>query len=204
MSSGQLHLIIGPMFAGKSTELIRKYRHYKLMDKRILVVNHIWNSRFGLSGVSTHDLVQMDASNVITTNNLQEIYNYLENIDVVFIEELQFFESSKHIITNLVDVHHKIIIASGLDGSAEREPMGDVLTLIPHADTVQRLSALCAVCRDGTPAIFSSRIQSPENSNVDVGGSEKYTALCRKHFLAAHPELLQCSDVNARKSTVGM
>ncbi len=184
-----LHLIIGPMFAGKSTELIRKYRHYSLMEKRILVVNHVWNNRYGFHGVSTHDSVHISLNNTITINDLNDIYSRIHDFDVIFIEELQFFENAKTIIPNLVDTHEKIVIASGLDGSAERAPMGDVLALIPHADTVERITALCILCKNGTPAIFSSRIHTPENSIVDIGAEDKYQALCRRHFLDKNPSL---------------
>lgn len=186
-----LHLIVGPMFAGKSTELIRRFRMHRFMGQRILVVNHVWNQRYNSSQVTTHDLLQIEHDLLHTTDRLASILTYpgLEGIDTIFIEELQFFEDAYDVVTHLVDTCGKQVIASGLDGSAEREPMGDVLRLVPHADTVNRVVALCQVCRDGTPGIFSSRLVSDTTAVVDVGAADKYEALCRRHFLTRHPEL---------------
>lgn len=187
-----LHLILGPMFAGKSTELIRQFNLHKFMGRQILVVNHSWNQRYNSSSVTTHDSSCIEHDHVITTECLRDIYSYpnIEHFDVILIEELQFFKDAFDVITNLVETHQKTIIASGLNGSAERVPMGDVSVLIPFADTTIVLHALCKKCRDGTPGIFSSRKKerSDESTDVDVGADDKYEALCRKHFLEEHPE----------------
>ena len=189
-----LHLILGPMFAGKSTELIRQFNLHKFMGRQILVVNHSWNQRYNSSSVTTHDSSCIEHDHVITTECLHDIYAYpnLEAFDVILIEELQFFKDAYSVITNLVEAHNKTVIASGLNGSAERKPMGDVSILIPFADSTIVLHALCKKCRDGTPGVFSSRIviRSDETTDVDVGAADKYEALCRKHFLQEHPELL--------------
>ncbi len=185
-----LHLIIGPMFAGKSTELIRQFKLHKFMGRRILVVNHSWNQRYGSTSVTTHDSSIIEHEHVMTSEFLNDIYSYpdFKNFDVILVEELQFFTDAFDVITNLVETHHKTLICSGLDGSAERKPMGDVLRLIPYSDTTIKIHALCKKCRDGTPGIFSSRINE-HTQDVDVGSDDKYEALCRTHFLQEHPEL---------------
>ena len=190
-----LHLILGPMFAGKSTELIRQFNLHKFMGRQILVVNHSWNQRYNSSSVTTHDSSCIEHDHVITTECLHDLYSYpnFEQFDVILIEELQFFKDAYEVITNVVEAHNKTIIASGLNGSAERLPMGDVSSLIPFADTTIILHALCKRCRDGTPGIFSSRrqLRSNESTDIDVGADDKYEALCRKHFLDDHPELIR-------------
>ena len=187
-----LHLILGPMFAGKSTELIRQFNLHKFMGRQILVVNHSWNQRYNSSSVTTHDSSCIEHEHVITTECLHDIYNYpnIEYFDVILIEELQFFKDAFDIVTHLVETHIKTVIASGLNGSAERVPMGDISYLIPFADTTVVLHALCKRCCDGTPGIFSSRrqIRSDDSTDIDVGADDKYEALCRKHFLDDHPE----------------
>lgn len=184
-----LELIIGPMFAGKSSELIRQFNRFKTLQRKILVVNHIWNNRYNTFSVSTHDQNCIIHDSILTTDKLQKIledpqFNFY---DVIIIEELQFFSDAFEVITHITDNYEKKIIAAGLDGSSEREPIGDVLRLIPYANKVKKISALCKDCNDGTPGIYSSKMIN--SSLFDVGSTDKYETLCRHHFLRKHPEL---------------
>jgi thymidine kinase len=179
--NGYLELIIGPMYAGKSTELIRIINRYKCLNKKIIVINHSYNNRYGSSGLTTHNLEKIDKC--IILENLsdleKDIFDYSE---VIIIEELQFFNDAYYNIIDWCDNHHKIVIAAGLDGDFLRNPFGDILNLIPHSDKITKLSALCKKCGDGTLAHFTKRIT--ENSEKTLVGSDgMYEALCRKHYL---------------------
>jgi thymidine kinase len=74
-------------------------------------------------------------------------------------------------------------VIAGLDGTSERKPFGDLLRLIPHAEEVERLYALCAFCKDGTTASYSKYISSTKSDVVEVGGAERYRPVCRYHYL---------------------
>lgn len=180
---GTLELIIGPMYAGKSTELIRIINRFKCLKKSILVINHIFNNRYNSSNLTTHNNEIVE--NCIIVSKLEEIEtNYKDlfnNIEVIVIEELQFFGDAYKYITRWCDEYGKHLICAGLDGDFKREPFGDVLKLIPHAEKIIKLNALCVKCGDGTPAIFSKRIIN-NNDTTLVGSSEYYTACCRKHY----------------------
>ena len=80
-------------------------------------------------------------------------------------------------------MYDKHVIVAGLDGDASRKPFGKLLELIPYADTIIKLKALCKKCNDGTEALFTSK-KVHDDTTVDIGGSDKYEALCRKHFIA--------------------
>ncbi len=177
-----LKLILGPMFAGKSTELIRDIRRFRSINKRVFVINHALNVRYSEEAdVTTHDSVRMRADlNTASLADAETLDAFLA-ADIVVIEELQFFEDAGDIIPTWVDHLGKHIIASGLSGTAERTPMGDVQLLIPHADDILFLTALCPYCADGTSAPFSKRLVVSE-STVDVGAGDKYVATCRRHF----------------------
>ncbi len=178
-----LELIIGPMFAGKSTELIRRARRLRSVNKRVFVINHSLNVRYSENAaVTTHDQTLLLAN--VNTNSLVEVESNEEftNADIVIIEELQFFDDAATAIPHWIDNLNKHVIASGLSGTAERTPMGAVPLLIPYADDISFLTALCPYCADGTRAPFSKRIVS-SGSTVDVGGADKYVATCRRHFL---------------------
>ena len=181
-----LELILGPMFAGKSTELIRRVRRLRSINKKVFVINHSFNVRYSSSSsseaaVTTHDSTVLRAN--LNTENLveaEELEDFL-TAEVVVVEELQFFEDAATIVPAWVDHLGKYVIASGLSGSAERTPMGDIHLLVPHADDIMFLTALCPYCADGTRAPFSKRIVASA-SEVDVGGADKYVATCRRHF----------------------
>jgi len=177
---GYLELIIGPMYAGKSTELIRIINRYKCLKKNIVVINHNLNNRYGSAGLTTHNNQYID--NCIIINKLIEIKDdIIDKIDVIIIEELQFFEDAYDNIIKWCDIKNKIVIAAGLDGDFLKNPFGDVLRLIPHSDKVTKLSALCKRCNNGTLAHFSKRITN-DNQTTLVGSDDVYEAVCRKHF----------------------
>ncbi len=181
-----LQLFIGPMYAGKSSELIRQIQRYEILNKNVLVINHIINNRYGSNTITTH--TKMSYDDCIIISKLSEISENndfkqrFDNAHVIVIEELQFFSDAYDNIVNWCDNHGKHVIAGGLDGDFRRAPFGDVLRLIPHAEKVVKLSALCKRCCDGTPANFTMRITKDESQTV-VGSADVYEAVCRKHFL---------------------
>ena len=179
-----LNLIIGPMFAGKSTELIRISNNYKVINKVILPINHPINKRYGSKQITTHNNNILDECIIVDKliDVEQKYANAFKEADVILIEELQFFKDAYEIIIKWVEEDNKTVIAAGLDGDANRKPFGDVLKLIPYANTVKKLSALCKRCGDGTPAHFSKKIKKNDNQ-VEVGASDIYEAVCRKHYL---------------------
>ncbi len=181
VDAGYLELIIGPMYAGKSTELIRIINRYKCLNKKITVINHKLNDRYGSSCLTTHNKDKIDNCIILSKlNDLEE--DIIFNSDVIIIEEMQFFEDAYDVIIKWCDIYHKNVVGAGLDGDFMRQPFGDVLRLIPHAEKVNKLSALCKRCGDGTLAHFSKRI-TQSNEKTLVGSDDIYEAVCRKHYL---------------------
>ena len=181
---GRLELIIGPMYASKTTELIKITNRYKSINKNILAVNHSINNRYGSCNITSHDNKELGDCVVIDKlfklkDEHIEKYN---SADIIIIEELQFFEDAFNFIKESTDIDMKIIIAAGLDGDSNREPFGDVLRLIPYAEKVTKLSAFCKICQDGTPAFFTKRVIKC-NDKVIVGSEDKFIATCRRHYL---------------------
>ena len=176
-----LQLFIGPMYAGKSTELIRLINRFKCLGKNVLVINHVFNNRYGSSSLTTHNKEMVD--NCIILEKLSALENdVLMNNDVIIIEELQFFTDAFEEVIKWCDIYNKIVICAGLDGDFMKNPFGDVLKLIPHSDKITKLSALCKRCGNGTLAHFSKRI-TDNNEKTLVGSNDLYEAVCRKHFI---------------------
>ena len=182
LNQGYLELIIGPMYAGKSTELFRIINRYKCLNKNIIIINHCFNNRYGSTGLTTHNKEKIDKC--IILKHLKDLNKNdvdFEKVDVIIIEELQFFSDAYDTIINWCDNHSKIVIAAGLDGDFMRNPFGDVLKLIPHAEKITKLNALCKKCGDGTLAHFTKRITKDSQTTL-VGSSDIYEAVCRKHY----------------------
>ena len=174
-------IIIGPMFSGKSTELLRRANRYSSIGKNILIVNHTNDTR--TDGISTHDGKKMSATKLddLGLLNLKKMENW-DNIDVICIDEAQFFYNLYDFIIS-IEQEDKIVIVAGLDGTSDRKPFGDgnIINTIPLCDKIDKLNALCMVCKDGTPAIFSKRING-NNDEICIGASDKYIAVSRKGF----------------------
>lgn len=187
---GELTIIMGSMYSGKSSELIRKANRYSNIGFKILGINHSIDKRYNDDAkICSHDKLTYDDS--ISIDNLSKLFNddtlldKVNKADVIIIDELQFFKNTKESIIKLVDNMNKSVIVSGLDGDYQRKPFGDILQLIPLADNVIKLHSLCSICRDGTRGLFTKRIINNNvdlDDNVDVGSYDKYIPVCRKCY----------------------
>ena len=176
---GHLTLIIGCMFAQKTTELLRHIRRYRSIGLNVLVVNYKHDTRYGTNVIASHDL---DTVPALAVDKLSEVD--VAGYDVIVIDEGQFFGDLLKTVSGWADNHSKLqIVVSGLDGDAQRRPFGQILDLIPHAEAVLRLSSYCAVCRDGTAAHFSKKIAGSADATVEIGGGDKYIPVCRTHLI---------------------
>ena len=176
---GKLHLIIGPMFAGKTSHLVENYKKCELCNIPCVVINHADDNRYDESKLCTHDKISIHC---IKSTNLNNIYKNIEHKSVVLINEGQFFSDLYDTVIKMVEEMDMTVYVYGLDGDFQRKPFGQILDLIPICDSVQKLQAFCAKCKDGTLALFSHRIVN-DNSQILIGSTDQYVPLCRKCFL---------------------
>jgi len=168
----------------------------------VLFINHCLNQRYPGEGITTHDTASTaSAASTSSTSHPQHFdhtlvlddvrelcnrYDYLQivdSVDVICIEEVQFFSHTVDTIRYMVDTLEKHVLCAGLIADYKRQPFGDVLELIPLADEVMHLKALCTVCNDGTPGIFTQRLPSANTSEqVLVGERDTYRSVCRRHY----------------------
>ena len=174
---GKLEIFLGPMFAGKSTEIIRRIRKMKFIGKKILVVKPQIDNRYNEEKITSHDYETADC---IIVNNLSELN--VKDYNTIIIDEGQFFNDLKEYVISWVDIFDINVVVAGLDGDFQRQPIGQILELIPYADSCIKLNALCSKCKDGTNASFSHRIIH-SNEQILIGGSDTYIPLCRKCYL---------------------
>jgi thymidine kinase len=183
-----LELYIGPMFAGKSTEILGIVRRNTFIRRKTVCITHAIDTRYGRTGeIVSHNSDSVPA--LVTTRLLPLLKDTaVRTADCIIIEEAQFFPDLKAFVIPLVDTHKKHVICVGLDGDSNRAPFGQVLDLVPHADAIHKLKALCTRCADGTPALFTYRTASAPTAQINVGAAEQYEALCRTHYLEGEAE----------------
>jgi len=180
IKNGRLELIIGGMFSGKSTELIRRINREKSINKSIIVINYADDNRYCSKSVVTHDQTKI---NSLKLRNLSDFnINLVNQYDSFFIDEAQFFPDLYEFVKDLVDNYSKHVVVSGLDGDASRNSFGDTIKLIPICDTVDKLQAYCSTCNNGTYGPFSKKITN-DKSIIDIGCLGKYIPVCRAHYL---------------------
>jgi len=166
-----LEIILGCMYSGKSTELIRRIQRLKSIGMKCCVINHANDTRVAGDHVQTHDGNKCTA---IKTNDL--LLTRTCDYDVIAIDEGQFFMNLKTAVTLMLQ-KQKFVIVAGLNGDYQRKKFGEILDLIPMADNVTFKRALCKVCRHpGRPASFTKRLdQTAETISV----TSKYISVCR-------------------------
>jgi thymidine kinase len=184
ITNGYLTLILGPMFSGKSTKLIQYINKYKTLNKKMLIIKPSIDNRYTTTAnICTHD---MQTQNCICIGHyeLNSIFNldtYTES-NIIIIEEGQFFDNLFENINKML-TDKKTIYISALNGDSNRELFGEIYKLIPICDNFEFLQALCLDCSDGTPAIFSKRLNTNNLNKILVAGATEYKAVCRHHYL---------------------
>tara|TARA_B100001063_G_C16775090_1_gene564623 strand:+ start:5314 stop:5862 length:549 start_codon:yes stop_codon:yes gene_type:complete len=174
--TGFLKLIIGPMYSGKTTALINIYKSLISQNKNHMVINYIDDKRYHDTLLSSHDKVKIPC---LQMRNITDIFSFtsLEKIDVILINEGQFFDDLKKSVIKLVNMG-KYVYVCGLDGDFRRNKFGQILDLIPFCDEIEKLYSICHNCSNKAP--FTKRITEEEGQVVI--GSSNYVPLCRNCY----------------------
>jgi thymidine kinase len=181
-----LHIVIGPMFAGKSTFLINTIESLKnkCHPDEILIINHSRDRRYSNeSEICTHDNKKMPSISLSKLDDLMRFIdiNHFNKIQYIFIDEGQFFNDLYKNVKQLLIEYGKTIYISGLDGDFKQIPFYDsrILDLIPFATTVTKLTSVCFECKNIAP--FTKRIIN-SGEKILVGGSDSYKPVCLNHL----------------------
>lgn len=176
-----LEVVLGPMFSGKSSYALSYVRRQRAIGKRVLVIKPDIDNRYTTDNyLVTHDKEKVPCMMWKTSRPLCEITDI--NYDCFVVEEAQFFSHLHHFCHELVFTAKKHVLVVGLDGCAQQKKFGEILDVIPMATSVTKLTALCSECKNGTPAPFTRKVEWGGEEQVDVGGAEKYVAVCLRHL----------------------
>jgi thymidine kinase len=177
---GRIEVITGPMFSGKSEELIRRLKRARIARQRVVCYKPDIDLRYHRTSIASHSSQTHEAHTVTNVERLREaLFPQLHEVDVIGVDEAQFFDEA--IIPLSVELVHlgKRIVMAGLDTTFNAEPFGPIPALMAIADDVTKLSAVCMVC--GQPAIHTQRLGQSQELVV-VGAAGLYEARCRAHF----------------------
>lgn len=180
IAPGVLEVITGPMFSGKSEELIRRLKRARIARQRVACFKPDIDLRYHRTAIASHSSQTHEAHTVANVERLREaLYPQLAEVEVVGIDEVQFLDESViPLALELVAMGKRVVLA-GLDTTFANEPFGPVPHLMALADKVTKLSAVCMVC--GQPAIHTQRLGQSQELVV-VGAAGMYEARCRAHF----------------------
>ncbi len=179
--NGSIEIIVGPMYAGKSEELIRRVNRAKIANLRVLSFKPAIDNRYSDNHITSHNGKKLEC---ISVTNAAEILQYIinEEFDVLSIDEVQFLEEEIIGICQRVADMDKRVICSGLDMDFRGEPFKIVPDLMAIAENVTKLTAICMKCK--MPATRTQRIVNGKPAKYDdptimVGANESYEARCR-------------------------
>jgi thymidine kinase len=190
---GYLKIIIGPMYSKKTSMLIdiyndkkyikQGYQSYIINQDELLAINYDKDTRYGINKIVSHDKKEIDC---ISINNFDELLHNLEDkkklesSKYIFINEAQFFPNLKSWILNQIEVNNKHIILCGLDSDYKRGKFGEILDLVPHADSLIKLYGNCANKDCVQNSLYTHRLTKEKEQ--EVIGTDNYIPVCRECY----------------------
>ncbi|WP_010480237.1 thymidine kinase [Thermococcus zilligii] len=186
---GFLEVITGPMFAGKTTELIKRVERQAFARRKVALFKPAIDTRYSAEGVVAHNGLSYGAYIVPTSEEGVELIREVtlrEGLEVIGVDEVQFFPMKIVEVLDTLASRGVYVIASGLNLDFKGDPFPVTRELLVRADSIVYLTAVCTVC--GRPATRSQRLidgkPAPRDSPViQVGGRESYEARCREHHI---------------------
>jgi thymidine kinase len=176
---GSLEVVCGPMFSGKSEELIRRVRRAEIAGLRALIVKPVVDDRYDVGHVVSHGGAKMRA---VTAASSAEVRRLAAGYEAIGVDEAQFFDAGiVGAISELVDRGARVV-AAGLAQDFRGLPFGSMPTLLALADYVDKLEAVCHRC--GGPATLTQRLVDGKpapysGETVQIGALDSYEARCR-------------------------
>lgn len=174
---GWIEVIVGPMFSGKSEELIRRLRRAEIARKRVQIFKPVIDDRYSKNGIVSHSGLEIPSDTVADADEIVRKVNLLT--EVVGIDEAQFLGPGLVSVCQSLAQAGKRVIVSGLDMDYLGRPFEPMPTLLTVAEEITKLLAICIRC--GNPAVHTQRLVHSDELIV-VGAKGMYEARCRRCF----------------------
>lgn len=174
---GSIEVVCGPMFSGKTEELIRRVKRAQIAKQRVQIFKPAIDVRYDKEDVVSHSSQAIKSEPV--ENAIDILIRLKDSTRVVAIDEVQFFDEAIVTVVSKLAARGYRVICAGLDLDYRAQPFGPMGTLLALADEVVKIHAICTVC--GAPATRSQRL-SGSKDQVLLGESDAYEARCRGHY----------------------
>ncbi len=175
MNIGRIEIICGPMFAGKTEELIRLATRLDFAKKSYIVFKPSIDDRYANDEIVSHSNYRKNSINI---SKSEEIYNYItSSTHTIFLDEVQFFD--ENVVKVAEDLADKgiVVVAGGLDSDYRGNPFAISAELLARAEKVTKLTSICSKC--GEPATKTFR-KSKSEELIVLGAGNDYEPRCRK------------------------
>lgn len=177
---GWVEVITGPMFAGKTEELIRRVKRMEYAKKKYMIFKPAIDNRYSTTEVVSHNKKAVEAINISHGSDIKR--HLKKTTQAVVIDEVQFFDESLLKYVQELAASGFRVICAGLDTDFRGEPFGVMGSILAIAESITKLTAICSVCGeeatktqriiDGQPAFYDDPI-------IMVGANDSYEARCR-------------------------
>ncbi|MBL7033902.1 MAG: thymidine kinase [Candidatus Delongbacteria bacterium] len=173
---GWIEVVCGPMFSGKTEELIRRLRRAQIAKQRVAIFKPKIDDRFSTDHIVSHSEARIPS---VAVDTPQEIEELAMEAQVIGIDEAQFFDESLVAVCEALADAGKRVIVAGLDTDFRTKPFEPIPQLLARAEYITKALAICMQC--GNPANRTQRITS-DSRKVVVGASDIYEARCRNCY----------------------
>jgi len=173
LNSGYVEVICGPMFCGKTEELIRRVKRALISKQNVIIFKPKIDDRYHPENVVSHNDVSIQA---IAIDHIDDIFKHLKHHNVIAIDEAQFFDEDLPEVCQQMALAGKRVIIAGLDMDFKGRPFGPMPHMLAVAEYITKVHAICQHC--GNLATHSYRLVT-EGSTVMLGEKESYEARCR-------------------------
>ena len=170
---GSIEVICGSMFSGKTEELIRRLRRAQIARLKVEIFKPRTDNRFHETDVVSHDSNSIHSTPV---DNSSAILLLGSDVQVVGIDEAQFFDEELSNVCNMLANRGVRVIVAGLDMDFKGKPFGPMPSLMAIAESITKVHAVCVKC--GNPALYSYRL-APNADTILLGEKESYEPRCR-------------------------
>ena len=171
--AGWIEVITGSMFSGKTEELIRRLKRAKIANQKTIIFKPKLDDRYAQNKLVSHDSNELSS---IAIDHSNEILNQTEDIDVIGIDEVQFFNDDLIAVVESLANKGKRVILAGLDMDYKGKPFNPIPQLMSIAEYITKVHAICVNC--GNLAHYSNR-KSESDELIELGEKDVYEPLCR-------------------------
>ncbi len=176
---GSIEVVCGPMFSGKTEELIRRVRRAQIARQKIQIFKPRIDDRYSKKNIVSHSNLEIEA--IPVEGAIEVLKNLYDSTRIIAIDEVQFFDGLIIKVIKKLARRGVRVICAGLDQDCMGNSFGPMAELLAIADDVRKIQAICTICGASASKTYR-RPSTGEKGQVFIGAADAYEARCRTHF----------------------